>query len=102
MAKKVKEEKEGVYKVTYFKTKNGKDWMTLERYKMVISPLNEKVKAPKGFVRVSEWTDTIDIENTNYDFTEDMKSGYLTFQGNVGYFPPSHFIYPEIPKTDES
>ena len=90
---------DGPYKMTYFKTKNGKEWMPMERYKVVISPVSERVKAPKGFTKIPDWTQTFYISESNYDFTEDMKSGYLTFQGNIGYFPPTHFIYPEIPKT---
>jgi len=87
---------DGPYKMTFFKTKNGKEWMTMERYKAVISPVSERVKAPKGFTKVPEWTQTFHISECNYDFTEDMKSGYLTFQGKIGYFPPSHFIYPNV------
>ena len=86
-------------KITYFKTKNGKDWMPGERYKVVISPLSERVKAPKGFVRISDWTETFIPAENNYDWTEDMKTGYITFQGNIGYFPPVNFITPKIPEA---
>ena len=92
---------EGTYKMTFFKTKNGKEWMPLERYKAVISPVSERVKSPKGFTKINEWTQIFNINECNYDFTEDMKSGYLTFQGNIGYFPPSHFIYPEVKKSGD-
>lgn len=92
----------GEVKMTFFKTKNGKEWMPLERYKAVISPVSERVKAPKGFVRITEWTQTFVPSECNYDFTEDMKSGYLTFQGKMGYFPPSNFITPEPPKNEDA
>ena len=88
-----------VYKMTFFKTKNGKEWMPGERYKVVISPTSERVKTPKGFTKINEWTDTFIVSESNYDFTEDMKSGYLTFQGNIGYFPPTNFIYPKVEET---
>ena len=86
---------DGPYKMTYFKTKNGKDWMPGERYKVVISPVSERVKSPKGFTKISEWTQEFYISESNYDFTDDMKSGYMTFQGDIGYFPPTHFISPK-------
>lgn len=91
----------GTFKMTFFKTKNGKDWMVCERYKVVISPPNERVKIPKGFTKIPEWTEIFNIDDSSYDFTEDMKTGYITFQGDVGYFPPTHFVYPKIDLTTE-
>lgn len=87
------------FKITYFKTKNGKEWMTGERYKVVISPPNERVKSPKGFTKIPDWTETFIPAENNYDWTEDMKTGYITFQGNIGYFPPVNFITPKIPEV---